>query len=153
METYITHTESETAGLGGGLAHRLRPGDTVALYGELGTGKTRFIQGICRGLGIHEHVASPTFTIVNEYRAPGFDVYHFDLYRLTSAGEIRDLGFEEYCSGAGICLIEWAEKAAGFLPGQRYDVFLKFGPRLDQESEKCRDDREITIEQIAGAAA
>jgi len=149
MESYTTHSEGETTGLGGRLARRLRPGDTVALYGELGTGKTRLIQGICRGLGIHEHVASPTFTIVNEYRAAGFNVYHFDLYRVNSAVEIRDLGFDEYCSGDGICLIEWAEKAAGFLPGRRYDVYLKFGPQF----ERSRDDREITIEQIVEVAA
>lgn len=117
----------------------------MAVYGELGTGKTRFIQGICEGLGIREHVASPTFTIVNEYRAAGFDVYHFDLYRVNSAEEIRDLGFEEYCSGTGICLVEWAEKAGSMLPGRRYAVSLSFG--------KSRDEREIRIEEIIEIAA
>ena len=145
MTRSATHSEKETAELGAGLALRLRPGDVVAVAGELGTGKTRLIQGICRGLGILEHVASPTFTIVNEYHTSSIDVYHFDLYRVTSPEEIRDLGFEEYCSGDGICLIEWADRAARFLPGRRYDVRLGFG--------RNRDEREITIEEIAGVDA
>ncbi len=145
METQTTHSERETADLGAGLAARLRPGDTVAVSGELGTGKTRFIQGICRGLGIREHVASPTFTIINEYHTKELDVFHFDLYRVNSAAEMRDLGFDEYCSGAGICLVEWAEKAALFLPGRRYAVSLGFG--------EGREDREIRIEEIIEVAA
>src|SRR5260221_14242228 len=105
----------------------------------MGTGKSRFMQGICRGLGVSEHVASSTFTIVNEYRTHSLDVFHFDLYRVNSAQEIIDLGFEEYCSGEGVCLIEWAEKAGGLLPARRWDVTLGFG--------KDRDEREIAIEQ------
>jgi tRNA threonylcarbamoyladenosine biosynthesis protein TsaE len=117
----------------------------VAVTGSLGTGKTRFIQGICSGLGVREHVASPTFTIVNEYRTPSLEVFHFDLYRVNSAQEIVDLGFEEYCSGEGVCLIEWAEKAGGLLPARRWDVALGFG--------EDRDEREISIEQHPGVAA
>ena len=160
-ETYTTRTERETAGLGGDLGRRLRPGDTVALYGELGTGKTRFIQGICKALGVNEHVASPTFTIVNEYHTPECDIYHFDLYRVNSIAELRDLGFEEYVSGDGVCLIEWAEKAAAVLPARRYDVVLKFGTgpisgTRTGPGPACRgsrDLREITITQILGVAA
>jgi tRNA threonylcarbamoyladenosine biosynthesis protein TsaE len=145
LEIHTTQTERETAELGGALARRLRPGDTVALYGELGTGKTRFVQGVCTGLGVGEHVASPTFTIVNEYRTPAFKIYHFDLYRVNSAAELREVGFEEYTSGDGICLIEWAEKAVPLLPAHRYDVSLKFGVQHSL--------REITIAEIIEVAA
>ncbi len=115
------------------------------MTGALGTGKTHFIQGVCRGLGVKEHVASPTFTIVNEYRTPSMDVYHFDLYRVNSAREIVDLGFEEYCSGDGVCLIEWAEKAGDLLPARRWDITLRFG--------RDRDEREIAIEERIEVAA
>jgi tRNA threonylcarbamoyladenosine biosynthesis protein TsaE len=110
---------------------------------------------------VSEHVASSTFTIVNEYHTPAFDIYHFDLYRVNSVAEIRDLGFEEYTSGSGICLIEWAEKAAPILPGRRYDVVLKFnaGSAPDPDIATAPDSggrhnlREITIAEIAEVAA
>ena len=99
----------------------------VAVYGELGSGKTHLIQGTCRGLGVREHVVSPTFTIVNEYVAGARSIYHFDLYRINSLREIVEIGFEEYVDGEGICLIEWAEKAASLLPARRYDISMAPG--------------------------
>ena len=145
MESYTTLSEKETAALGAGFSARLRPGDVVAVSGDLGTGKTRFVQGICKGLGVEGHVASPTFTIISEYRTPLLGVYHIDLYRVNSSAEIRELGLEEYLAGKGICLIEWAEKAAGFLPASRYDVFLSFG--------EGADTRQVRIEEIIEVAA
>jgi tRNA threonylcarbamoyladenosine biosynthesis protein TsaE len=145
MESYTTLSEKETMALGATFSGRLRPGDVVAVSGDLGTGKTRFVQGVCNALGVDGHVASPTFTIINEYRTPRFGVYHIDLYRVNSSAEIRDLGLEEYLSGKGICLIEWAEKAAGFLPAPRYDVFLSFG--------EGADTRQVRIEEIIEVAA
>ncbi len=108
-----------------------------------------------------EHVASPTFTIVNEYHTPAFDIYHFDLYRVNSIAELRDLGFEEYTSGNGLCLIEWAEKAAPILPGRRYDVVLKYRVETaplsragsDPGAGGRRDLREISIAEILEVAA
>ena len=145
MESYTTLSESETMALGARFSERLRPGDVVALSGDLGTGKTRFVQGVCKALGVGGHVASPTFTIVNEYRTPRMGVYHIDLYRVNSSAEIRELGLEEYLSGKGICLIEWAEKAAGFLPRSRYEVVLNFG--------KGADTRQVRIEEIVEVPA
>lgn len=127
MKSYDTFSEMETIALGCEIAKQLVRGDVVTLSGELGTGKTRLIKGICQGLGVHEHVASPTFTIVNEYRVEGLMIYHFDFYRVKSLLEILDLGFEEYVSGDGICLIEWAEKAREILPLQRFSIRMGFG--------------------------
>ncbi len=145
MESYTTLSESVTMALGARFSERLRPGDVVALSGDLGTGKTRFVQGVCKALGVGGHVASPTFTIVNEYRTPRMGVYHIDLYRVNSSAEIRELGLEEYLSGKGICLIEWAEKAAGFLPRTRYEVVLNFG--------KGADTRQVRIDEIVEVPA
>jgi tRNA threonylcarbamoyladenosine biosynthesis protein TsaE len=143
--TVETRTEAETIALGEALAARLRPGDVVALYGTLGTGKTRFIKGICRGLGVGEHVTSPTFTIVNEYRGGAAPVYHFDFYRLKDLRELREIGFEEYLFGEGVCLLEWAERVRALLPPRRYDVMLAYGP--DEMS------RRVTIEEVVGVPA
>ena len=111
--------------LGVRLAGELAPGDTVALNGDLGAGKTCLIQGICRGLGVQDWVNSPTFILINEYRGRAdVPIYHFDLYRIQAPEELEDLGAEEYFSSAGICLIEWAERAAALLPPQRVEVEL-----------------------------
>ncbi len=122
-----TYNEQETIGAGNRFAGMLRSGDVVACYGDLGSGKTRFIKGVCEALRVRDHVASPTFTLINVYRAPSLRIFHFDLYRITSSNELFDLGFEEYMNGDGICLIEWAEKADSFLPPERYDVHFRLG--------------------------
>lgn len=144
MKSIETHSEMETIGLGGEIAKQLAPGDVVTLYGDLGTGKTRLIKGICQGLGVHEHVASPTFTIVNEYRVDGLMIYHFDFYRVKSLPEILDLGFEEYVSGDGICLIEWAEKAREILPSQRFSIRMDFGK--DQWTRQIEIEEHVEVE-------
>lgn len=88
-----------------------------ALHGELGAGKTTLIKGFCNVLGVTDHTSSPSFAIVNEYRnAAGDEVYHFDLYRLRSANELRDIGFEEYLDSGAYCFIEWPELAGDRLP-------------------------------------
>jgi len=140
---FVTHTEKETARLGEDLARRLGGGDVVACYGDLGSGKTRFIQGVCRGLGVKEHVASPTFTIVNEYEGRRERVIHFDFYRIRSSVEIVDLGFEEYLASGGICLIEWAEKAGDLLPEKRYEVHLALGEDHDTRTVAIREYRGV----------
>ncbi|MBI2428778.1 MAG: tRNA (adenosine(37)-N6)-threonylcarbamoyltransferase complex ATPase subunit type 1 TsaE [Ignavibacteriales bacterium] len=139
MEKIVSHSESETIGAGSSFANRLRPGDVVALYGDLGSGKTRFVKGISLGLGIKEHVTSPTFVVVNEHRGGRIPLYHFDFYRLRSIGELREIGFDEYVEGNGICVFEWAEMISQQLPAKRYDVHLTLG-----ETEMSRI---ITIEQ------
>ena len=126
-QVFETHTEDETIACGAGLASRLAPGSVVAIEGDLGAGKTRLIKGICKGLGVREHVSSPTFTIVNEYPAPAGTVYHFDFYRVSSLREVIDIGFSEYLDGDGISLIEWADRVAELLPPRRIDVRMDFG--------------------------
>jgi tRNA threonylcarbamoyladenosine biosynthesis protein TsaE len=123
-EEIETRDAEETRALGERLGHQLSRGDVVALMGDLGSGKTTLAQGICRGLGVIGVVNSPSFTIVNEYRGR-HPVYHLDCYRLEGRDDLLGLGYEEYFYGDGVCLIEWAEKAAELLPARRIEVHLE----------------------------
>lgn len=119
----ITRSPEETLALGRRLGATLGPGDVVACYGELGSGKTCFIQGVAEGVGVEGPVTSPTFILIGEY--PGrLPVYHIDLYRLDSLEEILALGVEECLYGPGVTLIEWAEKVEGLLPSHAIRVRL-----------------------------
>ena len=121
MARYISKSEGETVAFGRDLAKRLRPGSFVALYGDLGAGKTQFVKGICEAFKVKEVVNSPTFTIVNEYHGT-LPVYHIDLYRMKNIQEIFGIGFDEYSEAGGVCLVEWAEKLDGIIPEKRFDV-------------------------------
>src|SRR5437867_11545985 len=127
MTSLHSHSCEETVQLGKALAATLKGGDVVALSGDLGTGKTHFIAGVCDGLHVRAHVASPTFTFINEYPADGRTVVHVDLYRISSDRELFDLGIEEYFSEQYVCLIEWAERMAEFLPHSSIQVRLAYG--------------------------
>ncbi len=120
---FISHSEAQTRRLGVRLASLLKPGDVLALVGELGTGKTRWVQGICLGLDVTEPVVSPSFTLVNEYDGR-WPVYHIDLYRLADPAEVFTFGLEDYLYGSGISLIEWADRAREFLPANYLTVEL-----------------------------
>jgi tRNA threonylcarbamoyladenosine biosynthesis protein TsaE len=120
---FISHSEAQTHRLGMRLAALLNSGDVVALVGELGSGKTRWVQGVCQGLEVIDPVISPTFTLVNEYQGR-WPIYHIDLYRLTNASEILTFGLEDYLYGNGISLIEWADRASDFLPDSYLTVEL-----------------------------
>ena len=109
---YITHSPEETAALGARLAEKLGPGAVVAVTGDLGAGKTAFVSGMARGLGIPDRVTSPTFTIVNEYEGGRLPLFHFDMYRLGSADELFDIGWEDYLARGGICAVEWSENVS-----------------------------------------
>ncbi|HWC01454.1 MAG TPA: tRNA (adenosine(37)-N6)-threonylcarbamoyltransferase complex ATPase subunit type 1 TsaE [Methylomirabilota bacterium] len=113
-----------TRALAAGIGRRAAPGMVVALSGDLGAGKTCFIQGLASGLGIAGPVTSPTFVLIAEYtgRLP---LYHVDLYRTESLGEIRALGLEEMLDGGGITAIEWAEKAEPLLPSRTVRVRIR----------------------------
>ncbi len=88
-----------------------------AFYGSMGAGKTTFVSALCEVLGVEDEVASPTFTIVNEYQAAdGTPIYHFDFYRIEKESEAMEIGYEEYVYGDGICLLEWPEKIESILP-------------------------------------
>jgi len=130
--TVHSTSEEETVAAGERLGRLLKAGDVVALFGDLGAGKTRFVRGICRALGTDRNVSSPTFTILHEYHAPGLAVNHFDFYRIASASELAGIGFAEYLdSDDGICVIEWADRIEPFLPPDRYDVRMRAGDSPD----------------------
>jgi tRNA threonylcarbamoyladenosine biosynthesis protein TsaE len=112
---FISHSEAQTRRLGARLGELLARGDIIALQGELGSGKTRWVQGVGQGLQVEQAVTSPTFTLVHEY--PGrLTLYHIDLYRIDQAAEALAFGIEDYLYGDGVCLIEWVERVAEVLP-------------------------------------
>lgn len=110
-----TSGENETVEAGAALAKRLAPGDVLAFYGDLGAGKTAFIRGVARGLGIESRISSPTFTIVNEYEGP-VPLFHFDMYRLGSSDELFEIGWEDYLVRGGVCCVEWTENVEDAMP-------------------------------------
>lgn len=125
FETVLTtKSVAETEALGRRVSALLQAGDVVCLFGNLGSGKTCLVRGICSGFDSSDDVSSPTFTIINEY-AGELPIYHFDFYRLENEEEIFDLGYEEYFYGDGVCLIEWAERAQSLYPKQRIEIFLE----------------------------
>ena len=122
-----SRSPEETAAIGRTFAASLRPGDVVALFGTLGSGKTSFITGVCEALGARLHATSPTFTLINEYPAPFGSVVHIDLYRIGTRKELAELGIEEYFTDQCICLIEWAELVRDMLPEAHFEVVLSHG--------------------------
>jgi tRNA threonylcarbamoyladenosine biosynthesis protein TsaE len=121
---FTTGSAAETISLGRRLAGRLEAGMVVAFSGELGSGKTTMIKGVCAGLGVTETVKSPSFVIVTEY--PGrIPVFHLDLYRIASEAELEGLGLEDYFGARGVCLVEWAERCASRLPPDAIRVTLE----------------------------
>ena len=133
---YLSNSEAETEALGETLARRLKAGDVIAFSGDLGAGKTAFTRGLARGLGVTERVTSPTFTIVNEYLGGRLPLFHFDLYRLGSAEELFDIGWEDYLVRGGVCAVEWSENGAGVLEDPI---------RVDIRRGETDDQRVITI--------
>ena len=136
MSEYITHNERETEELGARLSSGLPGGAVIAMYGDLGAGKTAFVRGMARGMGLNCRVSSPTFTIVNEYLGER-ELIHFDMYRLSGADELFDIGWEDYLNRGAVCAVEWSENVE--------DAF--FGDEIRVTIEKLSDtDRKITIE-------
>lgn len=130
----ISHSAAQTQRMGMRLGELLQGGELILLDGQLGTGKTTFTQGLAQGMGITENVNSPTFILLKEYagqllsRTPprrGPALYHFDLYRLDDTEEMIDLGFEDYFYSNGVCVVEWAEKAASFWPTEHLNIRMK----------------------------
>lgn len=123
-----TASPEETLALGARLAAHLRPGDVLALYGDLGAGKTHLVKGIARGLGADpEDVSSPTFTLVNEYPTAAPPLYHLDVYRIERLHELHEMGVEELLHGDGLCVIEWPEKLEPLLPPHTLRLRLTHG--------------------------
>lgn len=123
---YRSTSPKETQELARNLGELAPPGTVLVLDGPLGAGKTSFVQGLAKGLGIDGVVNSPTFTLVKEYcgRLP---LFHFDLYRLEDAEELWELGFEEYLRGGGVCALEWGERATRLLPPEYLHIHLGYG--------------------------
>ena len=117
----VTHSSEETFRCGERLSGSLCGGDVVALYGELGSGKTVFTQGVCAGLDVVEVVTSPSFTLIQEYNGR-MKVFHFDFYRLESEREVEDLDVYGYLDAGGVSIVEWAERGEALLPEDRISV-------------------------------
>lgn len=116
MISVITKKAQETEYIGQRMANFLSPGDVIILIGDLGAGKTLFVQGVAKGLGIEDEITSPTFTIIQEYGEGRLPLYHMDVYRITSPKEMEDLGYEEYFYGQGVTFIEWGNLILDLLP-------------------------------------
>ncbi len=141
----VTRTRSaeETRALGERLGRLLGAGDVVALVGDLGAGKTTLAQGIARGLGVRTQVGSPTFTFVREHRGR-VALRHVDLYRVERPADLDDLALEEAIGGAGVAIVEWADRADGYLPPE----YLRVTIRVTGD-----DERELILEPVGERCA
>lgn len=136
MQSFISRSECETEKIGESFARTVPDGTVVAMYGDLGAGKTAFVRGMARGMGLDCRVSSPTFTIVNEYLGER-ELIHFDMYRLNDSDELFDIGWEDYLKRGAVCVVEWSEKID--------DAF--FGDEVIIRIEKLDDStRKITLE-------
>lgn len=133
MKTYISKSELDTINFAKDFAKKLKKDSIVVLNGDLGSGKTKFTEGILSFFGLENEISSPTFTIVNEYKNENATIYHFDVYRLKSANDFFDIGGEEYFEN-GICIIEWGEIIKSCLPENT--IFVNF--EKDSKYENIR---------------
>ena len=140
---FITNSPEQTEQIGAALGNILTPGTVIAYCGDLGAGKTAFTRGLARGLGCVDSVTSPTYTIVNEYLSGKMPLFHFDMYRLRSADDLFDIGWEDYLERGGICAVEWSENVEDALENP---IFVRID-KLDADS------RRITIEGDDSLAA
>lgn len=139
MEYIETNSPEETFAAGRKIGLSARPGEICTLAGDLGAGKTVFTQGVAAGLGITEHVSSPTFTIVQVYESGKMPFYHFDVYRIGGIEEMDEIGYEDYFYGDGLCVIEWAERIRELIPARARNI------TIEKNLEKGFDYRKITI--------
>lgn len=120
----IVNSVEETEKLGHEIGKLAQSGDIICLIGDLGTGKTHLSKGIARGLQVHDHITSPTFTIVNEYEGR-LKLYHFDVYRVNDPDEIAAIGFDEYIFGNGVSIIEWANYIEELIPEESLTITIE----------------------------
>ena len=137
---YISNSYEDTLNIASSFAKTLSAGDVLCMYGDLGVGKTAFVQGLARGLNIDEPITSPTFTIVNEYEGT-LPLYHFDVYRISDSDEMYEVGFDDYVYGEGVSVIEWCELIEDILPEKRYVI------KITKDLSKGDGYREIEIEE------
>lgn len=136
-----TKSSEETFQLGLNMGKSARAGQIYTLTGDLGVGKTVFTQGFAKGLGIEEPVNSPTFTIVQVYESGRMPFYHFDVYRIGDVEEMDEVGFDEYVSGDGVSMIEWANLIDEILPAERTEI------TIEKDPAQGFDYRRITVEE------
>lgn len=132
----ITNCEADTKNFAKSLAKILKPKDIVVLTGELGSGKTKFVEGFLSYFGLENEISSPTFTIVNEYKNNDINIYHFDVYRLADSSEFYEIGGDEYFD-TGICLIEWGELIEDALPSNY--IHITFTKNENEENLRILD--------------
>jgi len=139
MEKYVSQSEQDTISFASNFASKLNKGDVIVLSGELGSGKTKFVQGVLEYFGLADEISSPTFTIVNEYNKDDTNIFHFDVYRLADIDEFYAIGGEEYFK-KGICLIEWGEIIEAILPKNYIKITFK-------KNEENLEQRDLFIER------
>lgn len=140
MQIFESYSYEDTIGIAAEIANAFTGGEFVAMYGDLGAGKTAFVQGIAKALGITNHVTSPTFTIVNEYEGK-LPLYHFDVYRISDSDEMYEIGYEEYVDSNGVCIIEWAELIEDLFPQEYIKITIL------KDENKGFDYRKIIVEK------
>lgn len=136
-----TDSVIQTEQAGASLAGLVRPGDIIAMYGDLGSGKTAFVRGVAAGMQLDVRVSSPTFTIVNEYDG-AVPLFHFDMYRLADSDELFEIGWEDYINRGGVCAVEWSENVEDAFPPETIKViFTKTGDNSRNIEIVFPDDR------------
>lgn len=136
---YNSNSPNDTEMIAKALAKKLKQSDVICLRGDLGVGKTAFVQGLVKGLGVTEPISSPTFTIVNCYTGGKMPIYHFDVYRIEDSDEMYEIGFDEYVYGDGVTVIEWPDNIADILPDNAYNI------TIEKDYEKGENFRRIEI--------
>ncbi|WP_334292614.1 tRNA (adenosine(37)-N6)-threonylcarbamoyltransferase complex ATPase subunit type 1 TsaE [Cellulosilyticum sp. I15G10I2] len=137
---YETLSEEQTLEQGYQLGKQARAGEVYCLIGDLGVGKTVFSKGFAKGLGIEEHITSPTFTIIQEYEG-NMPLYHFDMYRIEDIDELEMIGYEDYFFGQGVCLVEWANNVKEVIPKNAKWI------SIEKDLTKGFDYRIITVKE------
>ena len=118
-------------------AKSVKVGDIIALFGDLGTGKTTFTKYFAKALGIDEDVKSPTFNILLEYEGGKIPLYHFDLYRLNDSEELFEIGYEDYFFGSGVCVVKWPEKGGDLIPENAKKIYMNYGKEEGERIYRC----------------
>ena len=135
---YIESNSPEyTIKIGNNLAKLLSKGDVVVLSGDLGAGKTKFVEGFLHNFGLQDEISSPTFNIINEYISSDNNIYHFDVYRLGSGEELIDAGAEDYFYGDGVSVVEWADLVMDYLPEDAIVIHISYGEKEGERVYRC----------------
>lgn len=143
MKKYISNSIEETFHIAKDIAGRVKAPAIILLFGDLGAGKTHFVKGFSKAIGCEDIVTSPTFTIMNEYLGGKFPIYHFDMYRLSSAEDGRNLGFEEYFdlnNLNGISIVEWPENVEGLFPNNVIKITISKGEKENERTIAVKGD-------------